>query len=142
MSAGKATRARKAGRKRTGWMLLLIGLVAVGVHYGLDEWRSRTTSRLAKKLGSSEIGLSQLKRACQAFRDERGEWPRALSDLPDPKKVVGTEVIHDDAWIDPLNGIPYILRPKAAGGVEIGSWGSDGVEGGDGFAMDRLRSVP
>ena len=132
---------KESSPTRSPWAAILIVMVAVGAHFGFREYRSQQTRQLAKRLAASEIHLTALEKACKEYRAERGEWPSALSDLPNPDPIVGAEDLFTGTWVDPMNGLPFVFRPQGSDDLEIGSWGSDGLEGGDGFAVDRLTTI-
>lgn len=118
-------------------VLAIIGLVAVIATPQIIGYLDRA------KVDTAKIQVRSLSSNLDLLRMDLGRYPnadeglQALVEAPaGEERWRGPYLKSSSSLIDPW-GHPYVYRPGAGGGLgEVVSYGSDGLEGGEGLAAD------
>jgi general secretion pathway protein G len=112
--------------------LLVCGVIGLAGWFVKDNVeRFRATADVEQ----TKAQMRAVEAAIATYRLQRGELPPTLDALVGPDGTLDTEQVPLDAW-----GFPLRYEPGADGKTyELASFGSDGLEGGEGDAADIDR---
>lgn len=116
-----------------GGVIFAPGFIAVSVSGRSD----------AAKVMLIKSELQSISMAAEFFNEDHGRWPNSLRELEEPPALADGEQMAyvRRPLLDPFTEEPFMFT-RTQTGVSIGSYGSDGKEGGEGNAADLFMTAP